>query len=269
MPYHTKIFVTNNHLSFLHTWYSMVPFCSWPPHWRILKKCPVPTVITETLLVLIRHLHPLADLAGFLNPVAAPGPPEMEMYCPGLCNPICSPACTRSCCYNSPRSEPHWENMPQPNQNYAMQMNARRSGIPDPTKEEIVSIPRLYMYTSCNKLCSRLVAMLFQQLVNRICSICSHCLFPACWQLCWDLLQVVETCYKLLRLVTSCWDLLQVVETCYKLLRLVTSCWDLLQVVETCYKLLRLVTSCSNNLLSSCNSTICQQVVSDNLVATW
>jgi hypothetical protein len=31
----------------------------------------------------------------------------------------------------------------------------------------------------------------------------------------------------------------------------------------------RLVTSCSNNLLSSCNSTICQQVVSDNLVATW
>jgi hypothetical protein len=26
--------------------------------------------------------------------------------------------------------------------------------------------------------------------------------------------------------------------------------------------------SCSNNLLSSCNSTICQQVVSDNLVAT-
>jgi hypothetical protein len=31
----------------------------------------------------------------------------------------------------------------------------------------------------------------------------------------------------------------------------------------------RLVTSCSNNLLSSSNSTICQQVVSDNLVATW
>jgi hypothetical protein len=29
-----------------------------------------------------------------------------------------------------------------------------------------------------------------------------------------------------------------------------------------------LVTSCSNNLLLSCNSTICQQVVSDNLVAT-
>jgi hypothetical protein len=39
----------------------------------------------------------------------------------------------------------------------------------------------------------------------------------------------------------------------------------------TCYKVVelnRLVTSCSNNLLSSCNSTICQQVVSDNLVAT-
>ena len=58
---------------------------------------------------------------------------------------------------------------------------------------------------------------------------CSHCLFPACWKVVNSLL---TTCYK---------------------------------VVE----LDRLVTSCSNNLLSSCNSTICQQVVSDNLVATW
>ena len=40
MRYNIKIFVTNNHLLFLHNWYSMVPFCSWPPHWRILKKCP-------------------------------------------------------------------------------------------------------------------------------------------------------------------------------------------------------------------------------------
>jgi hypothetical protein len=75
--------------------------------------------------------------------------------------------------------------------------------------------------------CSRFVAMLFQQLVNRI---CSHCLFPACWQ-------VVNGLFT---------------TNCYK-------------VVE----LNRLVTSCSNNLLSSCNSTICQQVGSDNLVATW
>jgi hypothetical protein len=74
--------------------------------------------------------------------------------------------------------------------------------------------------------CSRLVAMLFQQLVNRM---CSHCLFPSCWQLVNGLL---TTCYK---------------------------------VVE----LNRLITSCSNNLVSSCNSTICQQVVNDNLVATW
>jgi hypothetical protein len=50
---------------------------------------------------------------------------------------------------------------------------------------------------------------------------------------------------------------------------LVPSLWT------TCYKVVelnRLVTSCSNNSLSSCNSTICQQVVSDNLVgfvATW
>jgi hypothetical protein len=41
-------------------------------------------------------------------------------------------------------------------------------------------------------------------------------------------------------------------------------------LLTTCYKVVelhRLVTSCSNNLLSH-NSTICQQVVSDNLVAT-
>jgi hypothetical protein len=42
-------------------------------------------------------------------------------------------------------------------------------------------------------------------------------------------------------------------------------------LLTTCYKVVeldRLVTSCSNNMLSSCNSTICRQVVSDNLVAT-
>ena len=41
-------------------------------------------------------------------------------------------------------------------------------------------------------------------------------------------------------------------------------------LLTTCYKVVELnifVTSCSNNLLSSCYSTICQQVVSDNLVA--
>jgi hypothetical protein len=35
-------------------------------------------------------------------------------------------------------------------------------------------------------------------------------------------------------------------------------------LLTTCYKVVeldRLVTSCSNNMLSSCNSTICQQVV--------
>jgi hypothetical protein len=44
-------------------------------------------------------------------------------------------------------------------------------------------------------------------------------------------------------------------------------------LLTTCYKVVelnRLVTSCSNNLLSSCNSTISQQVhASDKLVATW
>jgi hypothetical protein len=42
-------------------------------------------------------------------------------------------------------------------------------------------------------------------------------------------------------------------------------------LLTTCYKVVELsslVASCSNNLLSSCNSTICQQVVSDKLVAT-
>jgi hypothetical protein len=69
------------------------------------------------------------------------------------------------------------------------------------------------------------IAVLLQQLVNRM---CSHCLFPACWHVVNGLL---TTCYT---------------------------------VVE----LKRLVTSCSNNWLLSCNSSICQQVVSDNLVAT-
>jgi hypothetical protein len=43
-------------------------------------------------------------------------------------------------------------------------------------------------------------------------------------------------------------------------------------LLATCYKVVelnRLVISCSNNSLSSCNSTISQHVVSDNLVATW
>jgi hypothetical protein len=83
------------------------------------------------------------------------------------------------------------------------------------TRDQCVGLPTTHVKThKLQQICSRLVAMLFQQLVNRM---CSHCLFPA---------------YK---------------------------------VVD----LNRLVTSCSNNLLSSCNSTICQQVVSDNLVATW
>ena len=34
----TKLFVTNNHLSFLHTQYSMVPFCRCPPPDKFLKK---------------------------------------------------------------------------------------------------------------------------------------------------------------------------------------------------------------------------------------
>jgi hypothetical protein len=55
--------------------------------------------------------------------------------------------------------------------------------------------------------------------------------------------------------------LLQLVD---KLATRLLSSTDLLQVVE----LNRLVTSCWNNLLSSCNSTICQQLASDNLVAT-
>ena len=46
-----------------------------------------------------------------------------------------------------------------------------------------------------------------------------------------------------------------------------TACSQLVEL-RLVVQLDRLVTSCSNNLLSSCNSTICQQVVSDNLVAT-
>jgi hypothetical protein len=54
---------------------------------------------------------------------------------------------------------------------------------------------------------------------------------------------------------------------------LVPACWQVVNgLLTTCYKVVelnRLVASCSNNLLSSCNSTICQPVVSDNLVTTW
>jgi hypothetical protein len=82
--------------------------------------------------------------------------------------------------------------------------------------------------TNLQQTCSNAVptTCVRQDVFNRM---CSHCLFPACWQVVNGLL---TTCCK---------------------------------VVE----LNRLVTSCSNNLLSSCNSTICQQVVNDNLVATW
>jgi hypothetical protein len=111
--------------------------------------------------------------------------------------------------------------------------------------------------------------------------ICSHRLFPACWQVVNGLL---TTCYKIVeldRLVTSCSLQLFIVRQfnyiCQQVVSdnlvatwwnnsIVTTCW------QACYKVVelnRLVTSCSNNLLSSCNSTICQQVVSDNLVATW
>jgi hypothetical protein len=48
---------------------------------------------------------------------------------------------------------------------------------------------------------------------------------------------------------------------------------SLLTSFSTCYKAveteLNVLTGCSNNLLSSCNSTVCQQVVSDYHVATW
>ena len=53
----------------------------------------------------------------------------------------------------------------------------------------------------------------------------------------------------------------------------VLACWQVgIDLLTTCYKVVelnRLVTSCSNDLLSSCNSTIFQQVVSNNLVANW
>ena len=48
--------------------------------------------------------------------------------------------------------------------------------------------------------CNGLVAMLFQQLVNRM---CSHCLFPACWQVVNGL---STTCYKVVELNTCFWQ---------------------------------------------------------------
>jgi hypothetical protein len=40
-------------------------------------------------------------------------------------------------------------------------------------------------------------------------------------------------------------------------------------LLQGCWAQQTFVTSCSNNLSSSYNSSICQQVVSDNLVAIW
>jgi hypothetical protein len=113
-------------------------------------------------------------------------------------------------------------------------------------------------------------------------------LFQTCWQIgtssakttCW------QTCYKM-------WDFCvrsgiqtitcknaQVVtnlqQTCSNAVP--TTCQQVVfallvpSLLTTCYKVVelnRLVASYSNNLLSSCNSTICQQIASDNLVATW
>jgi hypothetical protein len=91
----------------------------------------------------------------------------------------------------------------------------------------------------------RLVAMLFQQLVNRM---CSHCLFPACWQVVYGFL---GTCYKVVELnrlvivlqfntlstscewqacsnlninsiVTTCW------QACYEPVAN-TSCWEVVR----------------------------------------
>ena len=73
--------------------------------------------------------------------------------------------------------------------------------------------------------CSRLVAMLFQQLVNRM---CSYCLFPACWQLATSLL--------------SSTDLLQVVRT-----TLLSSC-NLTSLLHAC---------CEDILLTSCEICTC------------
>ena len=51
------------------------------------------------------------------------------------------------------------------------------------------------------------------------------------------------------------------------------ACWQVAtSLQQTCYKLDELnslVTSCSNNLLSGCKSTTCQQVVSHKLGTTW
>ena len=51
------------------------------------------------------------------------------------------------------------------------------------------------------------------------------------------------------------------------------ACWLVAtSLQQTCYKLdelNNLVTSCSNNLLSCCKSTTCQQVVSHKLGTTW
>jgi hypothetical protein len=105
--------------------------------------------------------------------------------------------------------------------------------------------------------------MLFQQLVNRM---CSHCLFPACWQVVNGLL---TTCYK----VNGCWAQ----QTCYKLFQqlvivlqfnklwvttlyisIVATCW------QVCYKSVE-----PNNIVASCQQTGNKQCEHILLTSCW
>jgi hypothetical protein len=59
---HAKLFLTNNHLSSLHTQYSMVPFCRPPPP---PPPPPPPThelLIKKALTVILQTCHRLRDI---------------------------------------------------------------------------------------------------------------------------------------------------------------------------------------------------------------
>jgi hypothetical protein len=120
--------------------------------------------------------------------------------------------------------------------------------------------------TSYNKLGTSSANTTCWQLVNRFVTTC----LQTCNNLC------VFTCAQctivnITRLVTMLFQQFANMQDVFA--QLIPSRWQIVNgFLTTCYKVVelnRFVRSFSNNLLSSCNSTICQQVVSDNHVATW
>jgi hypothetical protein len=106
--------------------------------------------------------------------------------------------------------------------------------------------------------------MLSKKLVIRM---CSHCLFPACWQLVNGLL---TTCYT--RFLSSI-DLSQVVPTtCYcPAFNNSTTLLQLDEIYQHCYNLLTslLQACCEHILLTSCEIFTCVNLIKKDVIFYW